>query len=127
MTIKKYTDWIRRNVSDPIGKCIEYTEKMAADFPELTIVRGHYHCQYWGVREHWWLIDERGNIIDPTANQYPSQGAGCYTPWSEGNDEPTGKCLNCGAYSYHGSATCSAECFEALCKYFKTLKHSNEK
>jgi hypothetical protein len=110
-----YLEWIQRNVTDPLGKCREYSEAMARAFPELSIVRGHYCCPQWGDREHWWLVDERGSIVDPTVDQFPSGGFGQYIPWTEGADEPTGKCIHCGEYCYHGRATCSPECLRMLC------------
>src|SRR5215217_802471 len=33
------------------GTCKEASEKLALSNPELTIVRGYYHCPLWGKRE----------------------------------------------------------------------------
>jgi hypothetical protein len=107
---KEYEEWIAANVTDGgLGQCQEVTEQMLAAFPELIRVRGHYACHIWGPREHWWLDDD-GVIVDPTAEQFPSKGAGVYIPWEEGREEPTGKCMNCGDYCYGGSFFCSDAC-----------------
>ena len=66
-----------------MGRCAEATLAMAAVFPELTRVRGHYLCWVWGEREHWWLVEPNGEIVDPTADQFPSKGGGVYVPWDE--------------------------------------------
>lgn len=36
--------WIAANVTETYGTCREVTERMAAAFPELGRVRGHYYC-----------------------------------------------------------------------------------
>lgn len=108
---RKYADWINDNVQGTgYGQCKEVTQKMAADFPELTRVRGHYYCWAWGERAHWWLVDRNGCIIDPTAQQFPSKGKGEYVPWEEGSPEPTGLCPNCGDPCYDGNTCCSEKC-----------------
>ena len=56
------------------GKCKEFCETMQTLRPELTLVRGYYHCPMWGKQEHWWLKDQQGNIIDPTVKQFPTKG-----------------------------------------------------
>ncbi len=117
MDTKKYADWIDQNVTKTYGKCEEYTELMAKAFPELTRVRGHYHCFDWGKREHWWLVTKEGQIIDPTSAQFPSKGLGNYEPWIEGTKEPTGKCIYCGGYAYDGNIWCSDECKQKLIAY----------
>jgi len=108
---KKYADWIQQNVSETYGTCKEVTLEMAEAFPEeLKRVRGHYHCPIWGERAHWWLVDTNGGIVDPTACQFPSGGAGVYQEWVEGTEEPTGMCPNCGGYSYNGRTCCCDKC-----------------
>jgi hypothetical protein len=115
---RKYADWIVDNVQDTgYGQCKEITQKMAADFPELTRVRGHYYCWAWGERAHWWLVDPNGTIIDPTAQQFPSKGKGEYLPWEEGSPEPTGMCPNCGDPCYDGQTCCSESCAQAYVAY----------
>jgi len=105
----QYLAWIEENVTETYGTCQEVTERMQAAFPELARVRGHYYCFAWGERAHWWLKDG-GEIIDPTADQFPSKGAGAYVEWVEGSAEPTGMCPNCGGYVYTGGTCCSDEC-----------------
>ncbi len=47
----QYADWIAANVKESRGRCAEATLAMAAAFPELTRVRGHYLCWVWGVAQ----------------------------------------------------------------------------
>ena len=96
----KYRVWIDENVAQSLGLCKTHCESMMLVFPELKIVRGHYICMIWGEREHWWLLDEDGAVVDPTAQQFPSKGGGVYLLWIEGEREPTGRCANCGQYVY---------------------------
>lgn len=124
--MKKYKDWIESNISDNgLGQCSEATKAMSEAFPELKRVRGHYICSIWGEREHWWLTTtSEGIIIDPTAQQFPSKGIEglCeYVPWDESKKEPTGKCPNCGGYSYDGQTTCSESCFNEYKSYIESL------
>lgn len=109
-----YSEWIVINVMDPVGTCKETTEDMQAAFPELTRVRGHYHCPVWGLRAHWWMIDLDGKIIDPTDEQFPSKGLGVYVAWNEDDLEPTGKCLDCGEYLFDGDIHCNDQCRRAF-------------
>jgi hypothetical protein len=113
----KYSEWITKNITEAYGKCKEMAEEMAKIFPELTIVRGHYYCMVWGEREHWWLVDEQGHIVDPTAAQFPTKGNGEYVPWDEGAPEPTGMCPNCGEYCYDGNYCCSESCSISYAAY----------
>jgi hypothetical protein len=117
---EEYRRWIADNVQgDGYGCCSEVTEAMAAAFPELTRVRGHYYCWVWGERTHWWLEDTENNIVDPTAAQFPSKGSGTYVPSDETQAEPTGRCPNCGGYVYDGSTCCSENCsieYAAYCR-----------
>jgi hypothetical protein len=114
----RYAEWIAANVEgDGYGQCREVTERMAAAFPELARVRGHYYCLIWGEREHWWLTTPAGEIVDPTAAQFPSKGHGEYVPWIEGTPEPTGLCPQCGEYVYDGNTCCSDACSRAYAAY----------
>lgn len=112
MSEQRYADWIATHYPTPesaYGQCDAATTAMLAAFPELRRVRGHYYCLVWGERSHWWLVAPDGAIVDPTACQFPSRG-GVYEPWSEGADEPSGKCPNCGGYVYGGGTVCSDLC-----------------
>lgn len=113
----KYNQWIEKNVSSTYGTCAEVTEAMADAFPELTRVRGHYHCPIWGERAHWWLKTPDGKIVDPTAAQFPSRGQFTYVEWIDGQEEPTGKCPNCGELCYKGDFCCSDECEVSYASY----------
>ena len=110
----KYAEWIAANVKDTRGTCREVTARMAAAFPELTRVRGHYYCWVWGERAHWWLTTPDDRIIDPTAAQFPSKGNGEYVPWLEGQPEPTGRCANCGNDCFNGDTCCTEFCSNLL-------------
>lgn len=117
---KQYQEWIEKNVSDPYYTCAARTTEMAKAFPELTRVRGHYCDAACGVREHWWLVDEHGGEVDPTAAQFPTKGNGFYEIWDESLQEPNAMCLNCGEYFYSetGDQICSENChieFAAHC------------
>lgn len=64
------------------GKCREMSEAACAADPTLTLVRGHYFCTIWGTDEaHWWCARPDGTILDPSKDQFPSRGAGVYTPF----------------------------------------------
>lgn len=96
------------------GKCKEYCEEVLKDKPELTLVRGYYHCPMWGKQEHWWLKDEKGNIIDPTVKQFPTKGIAAEYEEFNGICE----CAECGKEfkeeegRFHGNyAFCSSRCF----------------
>jgi hypothetical protein len=116
---KKYAMWVAANVTgDGLGRCAEITQQMAKAFPELRRERGHYLCHTWGEREHWWLLDPEDHIVDPTAAQFPSRGTGMYIPWEEGQEEPTGRCLNCGEYCYGQRTFCSSACENAAVSEF---------
>lgn len=74
------------------GKCKQMCEVLLAERPELTLVRGFYHCPYWGEQQHWWLKDPEGNIVDPTVKQFPTKGAGAVYVEFNGTCE----CKECG-------------------------------
>lgn len=94
------------------GKCQSAALRLAAEDPSLTAVAGWYNDPEWGREEHWWCIREDGSIVDPTAAQFPSNGAGRY-------DQYVGEawCLECGAdipwdtYMETGQPICSAKCY----------------
>ena len=115
----EYYAWVEQNVEGTgYGDCREVTEKMAAAFPELTRVRGHYYCTSWGERAHWWLTTPEGEIVDPTFRQFPSKGNGVYVPWPEGAKEPTGMCMECGEPCYDGKFACSENCEVSLLAFY---------
>lgn len=73
------------------GKCKPMSEAAVAADPTLTLVRGYYHCAFWGEQPHWWCKRADGTIVDPTKDQFPSKGTGHYVEF-DGNIE----CSNCG-------------------------------
>ena len=115
-----YQNWIFASGLDQFensyGQCQRVVAEMKKAFPELKIVSGWYHCCFWGERQHWWLVDEDGSIVDPTVSQFPSKGMGDYEPY-DGRPLPTGKCMNCGDYIYTGRDVCSDSCGEAYVAY----------
>ena len=64
------------------GKCKEMSEALVRTDPTLTLVRGYYHCPFWGEQAHWWVRTADGTIIDPTAKQFPSRGIGEYSEFT---------------------------------------------
>jgi hypothetical protein len=115
--MKKYAKWIEENVHYPYGQCKKYAELMCATFPELVLVRGHYDCPIWGMREHWWCATQNNQIIDPTKEQFPSKGFFEYHAWDNTKEEPTGKCRECGEYTYNNKYFCSEECDKKYMTY----------
>jgi hypothetical protein len=117
---QEYKDWIAINYGNReqyFRKCAEATLAMVKVFPELSRVRGHIVEWAGGMKPqpHWWCVDKKGEIVDPTALQF--WGPMDYLPWREGDREPRGKCPNCGGYVYNSSTCCSDECSEAYGKY----------
>ncbi len=93
----KYIAWIadymERNRS-VFGRCKEAVKEMVQQFPELTAVPGHVQVPGWGKRGHWWCTTKEGQIVDPTASQFPHIYS--YEPWKPGDEVMVGKCFNCG-------------------------------
>lgn len=110
------TDFQEKRIADYLqyrGKCREMAEDLVRQHPDIRLVQGFYHCPLWGKQPHWWTKKEDGTIIDPSAAQFPSYGAGDY-------EEFNGKiqCEECGkevteekAYIDGNHAFCSRECF----------------
>lgn len=73
------------------GNCYKECEKLVAENPALKMVRGHYDDPIWGPQPHWWCVNEAGEVIDPTKNQFPSKGFAEYIEF-DGNVE----CSQCG-------------------------------
>ena len=94
------------------GKCKEMAEELCSKDASLRLVRGHYFDYLWGDQQHWWCEKEDGTIIDPTKDQFPSEGDGVY---KEFNGVCT--CENCGreipeedAITHGSYALCSDSC-----------------
>lgn len=57
------------------GKCKEMCDELIKKDPSLKLVRGHYYDPIWNSdQQHWWCVDRKGEIVDPTADQFPSGG-----------------------------------------------------
>lgn len=94
------------------GKCKELAEQAVEQDITLTLVRGHYWCPFWGLQPHWWCVTPDGDVYDPTAAQFPSNGEGDYIPFNG-----IVECSQCGketseseAYLHGNYALCSLEC-----------------
>lgn len=111
---QRFADWIAKHVQGTgYGVCNHYTKLMGKVFPELRRARGFYFCSSWGRREHWWLVTLAGEIVDPTAAQFPSRGCGVYRELTDEEVErevPIGRCANCGDDIYSWS-----ECVNTVC------------
>lgn len=121
----KYQNWIMENVPDyqaAYGKCKAVTSAMNKQFPELTRVSGFYHCSIWGRRQHFWLRTDQGEIIDPTAKQFPSGGMGKYEEIIDSKLIPTGVCPNCGQETYEERYFCSESCNMSYATYIMGSK-----
>lgn len=127
----EYQAWIQEHYptyKEAYGSCNEASHAMKEAFPELTIVPGHVYCS-WGKRDHIWLTDPEGNIVDPTALQY--QGTvSRYEPWKPGDAVRVGKCMNCGSDIYanlqsldgpagRDTSICDAECAADFERYLQ--------
>lgn len=119
-----YETWIAEYAARAklYGQCEPATKEMAAAFPELSIVRGHVIDGRWGKRAHWWLVTPAGEIVDPTAAQFPALFE--YEPWSPGQEVRVGRCMNCGDDIYLAVDTLDIEppqkciCSEACARAF---------
>jgi hypothetical protein len=95
------------------GKCKEMAEEACLQDPSLAIVRGHYDCWMWGKQPHWWCVKPDGTVVDPSAKQFPSKGAGEYIEF-DGMVE----CAECGKQMHEHEAKtesryafCSTRCY----------------
>lgn len=117
--IDSYLQWIADHAGpDPHRQCKEVTERMAAAFPELRRVRGHYVCPSEGPQPHWWMVTPDGTVLDPTREQFTSPGQGVYEPHQ--GPEPTGTCLNCGALVYGETPFCDSDCTNEFSSYIES-------
>lgn len=96
------------------GKCKELAEAACQADTKLRLVRGYYHCPFWGKQAHWWGESQDGTVTDPSSPQFPSKGMGDYEEY-DGNVE----CANCGtampeddAWRIEGRyCYCSSRCY----------------
>lgn len=107
--VAPYAQWIAKHFptrGDAVAACASATAMMVKAFPELRRVRGYY-----SGREHWWCETADGDVVDPTAAQYDSDGE--YAALDESKPHPTGYCANrCGGYAWNHASYCSDECEE---------------
>lgn len=123
----RYRKWIDNKLAtgaDPFVACAEWTEEMHEAFPELTRVRGEVLLSNGWARNHWWLVDINGGVVDPTSSQFQQEYYGGkktvvlhYSPRDESEPEPTGMCPNCGGMCYDGGTCCSDACHNAYAAY----------
>jgi len=81
---KQYSDYIENLKLDQqsaSGQCFDVCIEMKKKFPELRFAKGFYNDAKAGWRGHWWLKTASGEIIDPTAIQFPTNGNGKYEEW----------------------------------------------
>jgi hypothetical protein len=94
----EYATWVEINYPTPesaVGACTGATLRMVAAFPELKRVPGHVLTASWGRSAHWWCLTPDGQIIDPTAKQFPDELVD-YDPWVAGTEVRVGRCMDCG-------------------------------
>ena len=94
------------------GRCKELSEEAVRADPSLKLVRGHYHCPFWGAQPHWWAARQDGTIVDPTKDQFPSKGIGEYVEFDE-----VIPCSNCGKEMQEGVDEIDYESNYAFCSY----------
>lgn len=107
--MEKYKEWIYKEYpkfNDALGKCKEAVDKMVKAFPELKATNGYVHFLSYEPRAHWWCIDSKNNIIDPTAHQFLEyMGEPIFEYEEISDDHPArnyeqAKCMNCGEYYF---------------------------
>lgn len=113
-TKPEHAEWIKANVrGDGYGECHKMSAAMKKAFPDLREVKGFFHC-FWGSRQHGWLVDQDGTIVDPTRAQFP--GFGVYEeikPEDFATRIPSGRCMGCGDDVFGGETFCSDSCEES--------------
>lgn len=101
------------------GLCRAAADEMVQTFPELRAVPGVAHTMNLGQHIHWWCEAPDGDVVDPTARQFVSEGG--VSRYAELNLTSAevcaqirmGTCMNCGGdvYGYPRKDTfCSEEC-----------------
>ena len=64
------------------GQCKKLVDSLIKEDSTLMPIRGYYHCPFWGKQAHWWAVTPKGEIVDPSARQFPSKGKGEYEPFN---------------------------------------------
>ena len=124
-----YMKWVAEHVSGAgYGECKRTAKAMAEAFPLLEVRFGFLHSGLWGRRAHWWCRekDGRGQIVDPTARQFPDGRlfptwmVVAYEDLTDLSEEaladkvPSGPCMNCGEDCYHGETFCCPACHDIV-------------
>ena len=100
------------------GKCKEMCDALVLEDPTLKLVRGYYFEPTWHRDEpHWWCVNTKGAIVDPTKLQFPTGGIvdfytefdGTYDCEQCGKNFPEAQLVDMGNY-----ATCSTMCAKRL-------------
>ena len=119
----RYVEWIaayvEREKNFVRGKCADAVKEMVAAFPELTPAAGFVETT-WGTDQHHWCVTATGEVVDPTAAQFPivfSYEALDLNDPAALARIPTGPCMDCGGPVFDGSTFCSKECERATCRY----------
>ena len=113
-----------RKYGTPSNNCMTFTRRFAEQFSDLKRVCGFYYAPNFAAShgEHWWLVDQQGAVVDPTADQFASAGTGHYVPYDpEKHQVVKGKCMHCGQglFSRIGAYPCSRECDEAIVQEYE--------
>ena len=123
----EYKEWIQANYPDQkscFGSCHAAAKQMHMAFPELSIITGTIVDGAWGTRFHAWLTDGRGNVVDPTIQQYPAPDPNTYQEVLP-KDRPLGRCRDCGGLIYPGDESsadfCSFSCRANTMSQFQSL------
>lgn len=125
---QEYQDYIDKITHrQAYGHCYERCMEMKKEFPELIHCKGWYYEAIWNEdREHHWLKTESGEIIDPTAKQFPTNGAltAEYREYKAGDKVRIGCCAYCGedimGFPEEGNnppTVCSETCHKAYVNY----------
>lgn len=98
---------MQENVKPPVrGMCCDYSLAMSRAFPELRVAKGWYIDLFCVPHQHWWCVTPDGIIVDPTVAQFLMGGT--YKEYT--GEEPTSRCLNCGALIFDMGNFCDQEC-----------------
>ncbi len=94
----RYVEWIdayKASVNSVTGRCSSATKEMQAAFPELKRVAGFVTTFMGAQLEHFWLMTEAGEIVDPTVSQFPG-GVLEYRAFQPLDEVRVGRCMECG-------------------------------
>jgi hypothetical protein len=112
---QRYKEWIAKylETNNPYGKCHAAVDAMITEFPELTKIVGHVEDGHWGRRGHVWCTAPDGEIVDPTATQFPAVFE--YEPWTPDSLVRVGKCMECGSEIWEKVPSLDAEIRKSAC------------